>query len=129
MAIIQPDLSEAEDLAPIDPGTYKARIVKGDRQDSAEKKLPMYVPTFKVEVNGKERTRKAFIMTQGPGSFNFDQILRVCGETHLPDQIKANPGRVPFDTDLLNGKELNVVITHNEYKGQMRDQIQSFLPL
>jgi len=127
--VIQPDTSEAEDLTPIEPGTYKARIVSGASQLSAEKKQPMFVPTFKITVDGKERTRKAYIPVTGAGAFGFDQILRAVGEVELAEKFKANPGQVPFDTDMLNNRELNVVIGTQIYNGQPRDLIQSYLPV
>lgn len=124
--IITPDTSEMEDLTPIDPGTYPARCVRVDVQNSKEKGTPMIVPTFKVTVGGKERTRRAYIVIAGPGSFNFDQLLRAVGEDAVADQVKANPG-LPVDTDLFVNKEVQLVIESEVYQNQLRDRIRSYL--
>lgn len=129
MPVIQPDTSEMEDLSPINPGTYQAEIISTDVQNSKEKGNPMCVPTFKVAVPDREKpaTRKAYLPISGAGSFNFDQLLRAAGFQAEADEIKSGAKR-PFDTDVLVGKRVNVVITENLYNGQKRDQISSYLP-
>jgi hypothetical protein len=133
MPIIMPDTSEAQSQEPIEPGTYHATIKSGASQmskgEGGKQARPMYVPTLEIQVGDEKRTRKGFHLVSGPGAFTFDQLLRATGETELAEQIKANPGQIPFDTDLLNGREVMVVITHNLYNGQNRDQIQSYLPV
>jgi len=145
MPIIMPDTSEMEDLAPSQPGTYAADITKADSQLSKAKEggggnKPMVVPLFKFkaprlsdkEVRGV--SRRSFLSITGPGSFGFDQLLRCVGESALADKIKADPGRVPFDTDLLVGKRVNILVSTGVYKqpGQadrLTDQIDGFLPV
>ena len=125
MAIINPDLSEAAGQGAIDPGTYKARITAAVAQDSS-KGNPMVVPTFAVTVDGKERTRKAWLNTNGPAAFKFDSLLRAVGMDDLANRYK-NKEQVPFDTDSLIGHELNVVIDSELYNNETRDSIKSFL--
>lgn len=125
--IINPDTSAAQDMGPIAPGTYKAKI------EAVEYKIsdagnPMIVPEFAVVVDGKAKKRKAFLVITGEGAYGFDQLLRATGFSQLADQYRdpqqANPD---FDTDSLIGQELDVVIDHQMYKGEKRDAIKTYL--
>lgn len=129
MPIVTPDTSQAEDLSPIDPGTYPASIVSCDTQKGKEKGTLMIVPKFEVTVSGKIRKRTAYVVCEGAGSWNFDQLLRACHMDELADQFH-DPNVIPkpaFDTDVLIGQELHVVIDENLYQGQKRDQITGYL--
>lgn len=129
MPIVQPDTAQAEDLSPIEPNTYRARIVECGFQKGKEKGTNMIVPKFKVKVGEKERTRTAYIVIEGPGAWNFDQLLRAVHMEQLADQYR-NPAVSPkpaFDTDALINQELNVVIVEDVYQGQKRDKISGFL--
>jgi hypothetical protein len=142
MPLIQPDTSEAVDLSPIPEGTYAAKVTEAPPQISKEKKTPMIVPKFAIEVPGREKpaTRKAFLPVSGEGSSGFDMLLRACHFDELADQYKdknVNP-KPPFDTDQLIGQELMVIIVPEPYQredGQgnkvgeieMRDKIKGFL--
>lgn len=129
MPIIQPDTSEAVNMGPIEPGTYRAKIVDVPYQLS-KKNNPMIVPKFEISVGDeKPRVRQAFLVISGPGSFNFDQLLRACHFDELADQYKdpsvPNPD---FDTDTLVGQELQVVIDSRLDDGNnLRDDIKGFL--
>lgn len=125
MPIITPDTSEMQEFKPIDPGTYPARIVQVDSGTSGTGN-PKIVVTMQVEVDGKEIKRQAHLVTKGPGSFNFDQILRATGQGEYADELKKNPG-LPFDTDVMVGQTIQVVIDHQLYQGETRDQIKSYL--
>lgn len=128
MPLIQPDTSEALDQGPIDPGTYKAKIVEAVPGVSKGKGNPIVTTKFHVDVEGKTRTRTAWLVTSGEASFQFDQLLRCTGFEAQADAFKAKGGdKPPFDTDWLVGQEVNVVIAADEYQGQLRDKIQSFL--
>lgn len=129
MPIVQPDTAQAEDLSPIEPGTYKAKVIECGFQKGKEKGTPMIVPKFAVEVNGKTRTRTAYVVIEGAGSWNFDQLLRACNFNKLADEYRdpAVSPKPAFDTDKLINQELNVVISENLYNGQKRDQISGFL--
>lgn len=127
MPVIQPNTADMEDLTPIEPNTYRARIVAVSSQSSKEKGNPMIVPEFAVKVGDKERKRKAYLNITGAGSFSFDQLLRATGMAKFADRYRAGEN-VPFDTDALIGQELNVVITMGSYNGQPRDQISGYLP-
>lgn len=130
MPIINPDTSEQIDLGPIEPGTYKAKIEKVDFELSKSKGTPMIIPEFAIQVgDGKPRMRKAWIVITGPGSYNFDQLLRACGFDTYADQYKdpsqANPD---FDTDNLIGQDLQVVMDRKlDDKGNARDEIKAYL--
>jgi hypothetical protein len=129
MPIVQPDTTQAEDLSPIEPGTYRARISECGHQKGKEKGTNMIVPKFKVTVNGKERPRTAYLVIEGPGAWNFDQLLRACNMVQLADDYR-NPAvqpKPPFHTDRLVNQEVNVVITEDLYQGQKRDKITGFL--
>lgn len=139
MPILMPDTSEAEDLRPSQAGTYRARITKCDAQmskgEGGKAKVMMAVPTFTFEApaleDGKPRkiNRRSFMVISGPGSFNFDQLLRSIGEQGLADEVKARPGQVPIDTDFIAGKEVQVILTTGMYQGNQQDQISGVLPV
>lgn len=126
MPIIQPDTSQAQEMGAIEPGTYPAKIVAVEYKVS-KTGTPMIVPKFEVTVEGKARTRNAYVVITGPGSFNFDQLLRACGFDAIADQYRdpaqANPD---FDTDSLIGIELQVRVDNELYNGSMRDNIKSY---
>lgn len=143
MPVIQPDTSEALDMSPIEPGTYKAKVTEVKTQNSkgsgGKQSVPMIVPKFNVTVDGKDRARISYLVIQGPGSGGFDQLLRACHMDELADQYK-DPGQPnpPFDTDTLINQELNVVIDTQLYQkldgsgnpvgeGEKRDYIKTFL--
>lgn len=144
MPVIPVDTSEAMDMGAIAPGTYHARITEATAQqtkgEGGKPKLWMVVPKFAVTVDGKERTRKAYVVTQGEGTYGFDQLLRACNMDALADQYKdpsVDP-KPPFDTDVLIGQELNVVIDSEYYQKkdpagnpvgepELRDRIKTYL--
>lgn len=127
MPLITPDTSQAQDMSPIEPGTYPAKIVGVDVKTSKQGN-PMIVPKFKINVGGKERTRQAYLVVTGEGAYGFDQLLRATGFGAVADQYKdpsqPNP---PFNTDDLIGQELNVVMEENIYNGEKRDAVKSYL--
>lgn len=125
MPILNPDLSEVTAQEAIQPGTYKARITAAESSTSKAGNA-MVVPTFIVTVDGKERTRKAYLNVTGAAAFKFESLLRAVGNDALADQYKAKQ-QVPFDTDTLIGHELNVVIDTELYNNEPRDAIKSFL--
>lgn len=139
MPILTPDLSEMEDLRPSVPGTYRAKITKVDTQATKAKGdkpggKPMAVPHFQFEApsldgdGSRKVNRRTFLMVDGAGSFNFDQLLRATQNGAIADQIKANPGRVPVDTDIFVGKDVQVIVATDLYEGKQQDKIVSFLP-
>lgn len=124
--VLQPDTSQAEDFTqPIEPGTYKARIVACEvgKSKAGNNKI---VPKFEIDVQGKKRTRQSHLVVSGEGAAGFDQLLRAC---HMDDLAKAYKGGSgpAFDTDSLVGQELQVVVEEQLYEGQKRDQIKTFL--
>lgn len=126
MPMINPDTTQAEELGAIEPGTYKAKISAVDAQVAKSSGNPMIVPTFDIDVNGKNRTRKAYLPITGAGAYGFDQLLRSTGFGDYADQLKAGD-KTPWDTDNLIGQELNVVIVSDVYNGQQRDKVSSYL--
>lgn len=126
MPIIQPDTSLAQEMGPIEPGTYPAKIVDVEYKTSKSGN-PMIVVKFDVNVDGKSRTRNAYVVVSGEGAFGFDQLLRACHFDDLADQYRdpsvPNPD---FDTDNLKGIELQVRIDSELYQGQKRDNIKSY---
>lgn len=130
MPIINPDTTEAIEMGPIEPGTYPAEIKAVDFQMSKNGN-PMIVTSFDVTVEQgkKPRPRKAWIVITGPGSYNFDQLLRATGFDSLADQYKdpeqANP---EFDTDNLIGQHLQLVIDNRlDEQGNKRDEIKAYM--
>ena len=129
MPLVTPDTSLAEDLSPIEPGTYPARIDTCGADKSKEKGTNMIIPVFKVQVNGKDRTRKSYLVIEGPGAWNFDQLLRACHMVELADKYR-DPSVQPkpaLNTDVLLNQKLNVVIEEEMYNNQKRDKISGFL--
>lgn len=128
MPLINPDTTQMLEMGAIDPGTYKAEIAAVEFK-SSKAGNPMIVVDFQVEVNGTKRPRKAYLVITGEGAYNFDQLLRATGFTTLADQYKDKnvQPKPSFDTDMLVGQSLNVVIEPNLYNNEMRDQIKGFL--
>ena len=128
--LIKPDLSDADSFGPIEPGTYPAKIEKVDYKTSG-KGNPMIVPTFQINVNGKTRKRNAYLVIQGEGAYGFSQLLRAChfdkmAEAYADKSIPLDQ-KPEFNTDDLHGQELNVVVDHQLYNGEMRDTIKNYL--
>lgn len=129
MPVIQPDTSAQVDMSPIEPGTYRAKIVSVDAgvSKAGNPKIDVHL---EVTANGKVRPRTASLVTSGEGSWGFDQLLRATKFTQLADQYKdpsVNP-KPGFDTDKLVGQEVNVVITEDVWQGNKRDKITGYLP-
>lgn len=123
MPILTPDTSNI--LGNIPAGTYPADITSCEAAQS-KKGNNMIVPTFSITVDGKQYTRKAWVVVEGPGAFNFDQLLRAVGQVELADRYRAGE-KVPFDTDTLVGQHLNVVVDTEIRDNQERDVIKSYL--
>lgn len=141
MPVLQPSLDEMTDFQASVPNTYTAEIksvtivqAKNENKNTG-KKTNGIQPEFEFRaprLSDKEErtvTRRAWLATDGKGTFNFDQLLRCCGFKELADEMKARPGQVPFDTDILLGKRVGVVITTQLYEGKQSDNIDSFLPV
>lgn len=137
MPVLNPDTSQAEDFGtPIDPGTYKARVVEcgAGKSKAGNDKI---VPKFKITTPNGERTRVSHLVITGEGAMGFDGLLRAARMGELADAYrdKALKQKPPFNTDSLVGVELQVVIGPNLYHNpttnldEKRDQIDSFLPL
>ena len=126
MPLIQPDTSQAGDFGPIPPNTYPAKINDVEVTTSKSGGNPMIVAHMEVMVDGKPRTRKAYLVITGEGAYGFDQLLRATGFEKEADAYKEGKGAA-FDSDLLKGQSLNVVIESDTYNNQLRDKIQSFL--
>lgn len=130
MPIINPDTSNMLDMSAIPAGTYPGEIVKADYETSKSSGNPMIVVTTDVEVDGKKRPRKSYLVISGEGAYGLDQLLRAVGMGQLADQYK-DPHVSPkpdFDTDYLIGQKVNVIIEPDTYNGQLRDKIKGFLP-
>jgi hypothetical protein len=129
--IINPDTSAMTDMGPIAAGTYPAEISAVTYKNSKAGN-PMLEIDFSIEVSeGVKRPRKSWAVITGEGAFNFDQLLRATGFHALADQYKdKNVSPKPsFDTDMLIGQKVNVVVEGNLYNNEMRDQIKSYLPI
>lgn len=128
--MIKPDLTDADSFGPIEPGTYPAKIETVEYKTSG-KGNPMIVPKFAIDVNGKTRKRNSYLVIIGEGAYGFSQLLRAChfdelaaayGDKSIPLDQKPE-----FNTDDLQGQELNVVVDHQLYNGEMRDSIRNYL--
>ncbi len=128
MPLITPDTSQQLDFKPLDPATYPAVIRQVEYGTSKSSGNPMLTVTVGVQHDGKEHSRKAFLVITGEGSYGFDQLLRACGFGDLADAYKdKDADKPPFDTDDLKGQEVLVTIEHEMYNNQLRDRIKSFL--
>jgi hypothetical protein len=83
--IIQPDTSQAQDMGPMEPGTYQASVAEVGFQNAKSSGNPMIVPKIKVQYEGNERTRLTYLVIVGEGAFGFDQFLRACGFDAIAD--------------------------------------------
>lgn len=146
MPQIMPDTSQATDFKASRPNTYLMTIKSVDvvRSKEPNKKTGQYTngiqPTFVFTaprlVDGEEREveRKSWIPIDGKGTQTFDQLLRCTGNAALADEIKANPGKVALDTDVLVNKQVQGIVVTTNYTDknnntQLQDQIDSFLPV
>lgn len=128
MPLIQPDTSEAQEMSPIDPGTYPGTITSVEVQTSKKGNV-MIVPKWEITVDDKTRTRTSYLVISGPGAYGFDQLLRACGFDEMADQYKDPTQDNPeFDTDELVGQSCNLVIESQMYQNELRDSIKSYLP-
>lgn len=128
--LIKPDLSDADSFGPIEPGTYDAKIESVEYKQSG-KGNPMIVPKFVVTVDGKQRKRNAYLVIVGEGAYGFSQLLRACHFDELAaaygDRSMPLDQKPEFNTDDLVGQELQVIIDHQIYNGEKRDQIKNYL--
>lgn len=128
MPIITPNTSEQLDLTPMEPGPKTARINAVEATKS-KKGTPMLVLDLTVTDGDQERPRKDWVVTEGPGSSKFDQLLRAIGMPDLADAYKNNTGE-GFDTDTLLGQEVTVITDKSlDNKGQLRDGISAYLAI
>lgn len=127
MPIINPDLSDALDMSPIEPGTYKARIEAVTAKTSS-KGNPMIEVDFVVFTGDREAPRKTWLVISGAGAYGFEQLLRATGFDDIADAYKDKSAtKPPFDTDNFVGQELNVVIVTEMYNNEPRDKISTYL--
>lgn len=128
MPILNPDTSEIKTLAPLDPGVYPAKVA-GQEFKTSKSGNPMLVVTFEISVAGEDtpRKRNSYLVITGEGAYGFDSLLRACGFTDYADRLKEG-SKESFDSDVLNGLELNVQVDQEAYQGRMVDQIKGFLP-
>lgn len=126
MPIIYPNTADMIDMSPIEPGVYPGTIVEADAKTSS-KGNQMVVAKQELQVNGKPKIRTSYLVVTGPGSGQFDQLLRACHMDDLADQFKAGE-QVPFDTDSLLGQAVMVRIeADTDDSGNIRDQIRGYM--
>jgi len=104
MPLITPDFSDVKDS--ISPGEYKARIVEhqiGEWQNG--NKFIKWVMETCGETEAKNNGRRLYHTTpiSGGGVFKLQDLYRAAMQQPLP----TNEG---FDTEMLLGKELKVVV-------------------
>ena len=126
MPIINPDTSEVQSLAALEPNVYPATIAAVEFKTSKSSGNPMIVPTFEIVHDGKARKRNAYLVITGEGAYGFDSLLRAVGFDDYADRLKAG-SKESFDTDTLVGLSLNVQVENEAYNGEMRDKIAGFL--
>jgi len=128
MPIVNPDTSNISEQGAIEPGTYKAKVSAVDFQTSKSGN-PMIVVSMDVDVNGKSRPRKTWLVITGEGAYGFDNLLRATGFEEIADKFRdaSVQPKPDFNTDDLIGQEVNVVIESDTYNGQLRDKVRSFL--
>lgn len=100
--LVTPDFAEISES--ITPGTYKARIVKGDLGEwsTGTKYINWRMETFGEE-DAKNNGRAIFHKTPigGKGAFRLADLYRAATKQSLTGE---------FDTDQLMGKEVTVVV-------------------
>ena len=127
MPIMEPDTSEVKTMLPLDAGVYKAKVVAVDFKTSKAGN-PMIVPEFEIaDPEGVLRKRSSYLVIKGEAAFGFDSFLRAVGMQDTADQIKSGE-KIPIDTDIFIGLELNVQIENDTYNGRITDQVKGFLP-
>lgn len=126
MPILEPDMSEVE-VGTIPAGTYPARITGATTEKSKGGNM-MIVLDLAVQHDGKERNRKAWVVTTGKGAFQFPRLLRAVKMVDIAKRYEGGE-KFPFDTDTLLGQLCQVTIEAELYNGEERDKITGFLPL
>ena len=114
--LVTPDLSEV--TAPIIPGTYSARIVGVEAKETNfgdDSRQPVQYLRWDLELFGDEkwngRKIKHDTFTAGKAAFKLQQLFAAAtGEV-------LDKGTT-FDTDQLNGREIAVVVTDTNWKGE-----------
>ena len=114
--LVQPDFSEVAGV--IEPGVYSARIVGGEVTTS-KAGAPMIKWSYEIfgsqvkGVNGQKVTDRT--MLSGKGAFRLQNLYRAA----MKEELKGN-----FDTDMLLGKEIQLVLA----QGTMQDGSPSQYP-
>ena len=102
MPRVSPDFSEALDLSPLPPGTYKVRLtdVESKTSKAGNHYLNWKLTTFGSE-NSSTNNRVIFYstMTSGKGAGSLKALLAATGK-----------GTGEFDTEELLGKEVRVTV-------------------
>lgn len=124
MPVITPDLSEVSSLEPIKPGTYKGEI-KSLIAKQSKAGNDMLEGKADIEVDGSNRTRTFWLTFKGKGAYNFEALLRACSLDKQADDFKNGTG-ADFDTDMLVGQQVNFVIEHDTYNGNLTDKVKTF---
>ena len=124
MPIVQPDTSSVQNT---EPGTYPASIT-GIVVDTSQKGDAMLRLVFEVNANGKMKNMNDIVMLEGRGVFKLIDLLRAIDQEDLANTyVDPASDMPPFDTDILQGAELEVVVDTEMYEGRARDAIQRYL--
>lgn len=127
MPIIQPDLSEVQSNV-IEPNTWMANITNVETGISKNGNPKIVVHLDVTAQGGKQFKRQSHLIITGKGAFQFEQLLRATGFGDVADAYKnPNAPKPDFDTDMLIGKPVNVVVEADTYNGAPSDKIQQFL--
>ena len=105
MALITADLSEVS--SPLEPGTYKARVMSSTVKESQAGKpyVKWQLETWGSDVKSHNgRTVYYNTPVTGGGAFRLADLYVAAMKTVLP---KDNPA---FDTDMLVGKEVEITL-------------------
>jgi hypothetical protein len=126
MPVVQPDTTQS---APLEEGTYRAKIKSCDVAKSRQKGTNMIVPVFEIITGDGDTTElTSYLVIEGRGTFGFDALLRACHMDELANVfMNKDAEHPPFDTDVLLGQELLVVVTAGEYDGRPTANISNYL--
>jgi hypothetical protein len=125
MPLITPNLKDVKDFKPLEEQNYNAKIVDVEPQVSSKGNNMIQV-TFDINNGGESVSRKAWMVIEGAGAYNFESFLRACGFDDYVNQLRAGTAQ-GIDTDAFVGLDVQVNIKHEMGKDdKVRDTIAGY---
>lgn len=123
MAVISVDLSKADSNSLIPDGEYQAIVYDvAQKQNKAQDGFNLNWQ-FKIR-GGEYEGRSVFLTTslKENALFRLRDVLIALGHP-IPED-----GKLELDTEDLLAKPCTITVTHSEYNGKTRNQVQDVLP-